>query len=88
MTTPDAFAQYEHQRKAFQIHATVYAATMVGIFLVNLLVNLAAGTTGDIWAWWAVWALLGWGIGIAVHGLVVRLNRPDTAVAAAAPTQA
>jgi hypothetical protein len=31
-----------------------------------------AGTT----AWWSVWAFIGWGLGIVVHGLVVRLNRP------------
>ena len=75
-TTPGAFAPYEHQRKAFHIHATVFAATMVLIVLVNLMVNLAAGITGDLGAWWSGWALLGWGIGIAIHGLVVRLNRP------------
>ena len=75
-TTTDTFDQYEHQRKAFHVHATVFAATMVLIFAVNLLVNLAAGITGDLGTWWFAWALLGWGIGIAVHGLVVRLNRP------------
>lgn len=72
----EAFARYEHQRRAFHIHAAVFGASMVLIFLVNLLVNLGAGTTGDLGAWWFAWALLGWGIGIAVHGLVLRLNRP------------
>lgn len=72
----EAFELHEHQRKAFHIHATVFAATMVLIVIVNLLVNLTAGITGDLGAWWSAWALLGWGIGITVHGLVVRLNRP------------
>ena len=26
-------------------------------------------------AWWSGWALSGWGLGIAVHGLVVWLSR-------------
>ncbi|MEM8747579.1 MAG: 2TM domain-containing protein [Actinomycetota bacterium] len=30
----------------------------------------------DLWAWWSIWVLLGWGFGIAIHGLGVRLSRP------------
>ena len=63
------------QLRAFQIHAAVFAAGMVVIFLVNLFVNLAAGTTGQWSAWWSGWALIGWGLGVAVHGLVVWLSR-------------
>ena len=79
--TPDdqrqeAIDQYLHARKAFHAHAAVFAATMVGIFLVNLLTNLAAGITGQWSAWWSAWALLGWGLGIAVHGFVVWLSAP------------
>lgn len=68
--------EYVEQLRAFQIHAAVFAAGMVVIFLVNLFTNVAAGITGEWWAWWSGWALIGWGLGIAVHGLVVRLARP------------
>ena len=68
--------RYVQQLQAFHVHAGVFAGGMVVIFLVNLAVNAAAGTAGEWWAWWSAWALIGWGSGIAVHGLVVRLNRP------------
>ena len=66
------------QLRAFSIHARVYAASMIGIFVVNLAVNLAANVTGEWWAWWSVLALLGWGVGVAIHGLVVRMSRPQS----------
>ena len=46
---------------------------------VNLVTNISAGTADEWNAWWSVWALLGWSIGIAVHGFVVWLNRPSFA---------
>ena len=52
---------------------------MTVIFAVNLLTNLFAGIAGDWTAWWSVWALLCWGLGIVIHGLVVWLNRPSLA---------
>ena len=71
-----AARRYVEQLRAFYVHAGVFAATMLVIFTVNLLTNLSAGIAGEWTAWWSVWALLGWSSGIAVHGLVVRLNRP------------
>ncbi len=68
---------YRHQVRAFQAHAGVFAATMVLIFGVNLFVNLSAGIAGQWSAWWSIWALIGWSFGIAVHGLVVFLARPE-----------
>lgn len=74
---PERFEQaartYVDQLRAFYIHATVFGAGMVVIFVVNLATNAAAGVMGQ---WWSGWAFLGWGLGIAIHGLVVRLNRP------------
>jgi hypothetical protein len=78
--TVDPTHIYPKQVRAFQVHAVVFAATMVLIFMVNLLTNLAAGTAGYWSAWWSLWALIGWGSGIAVHGFVVWLNRPLPAV--------
>ena len=70
----EAARRYVEQLQALYAHVAVFAAGMVVIFLVNLATNVAAGITRDWWAWWSVWAFLGWGSGIAIHGLVVRLN--------------
>lgn len=67
---------YVQQLRAFHIHAAVFAGTMIVMFVVNLLTNGAAGIGGAWSAWWSIWAFVGWGLGIATHGLVVRLNRP------------
>ena len=72
----EAARRYVGQLRAFYIHAGIYAASMLIMFAVNLLTNLSAGIAGDWTAWWSAWALLGWGLGIVVHGLVVWLNRP------------
>jgi len=69
--------RHVQQLRAFHIHAGVFAGGMTIIFLVNLAINAAAGIAGEWWAWWSGWAFIGWGLGIAVHGLVVRLNRPE-----------
>ena len=70
--------QYEYQLRVFSIHAVVFAVGMVIIFVVNLATNAAAGITGEWWAWWSAWALLGWALAVAIHGLVVRMSRPQS----------
>ncbi len=70
--------QYVQQLRVFYIHASVFAVGMVIIFVVNLATNVAAGITGEWWAWWSAWVLLGWGLGVAIHGLVVRMSRPKS----------
>lgn len=72
----EAARRYVHQLRVFYVHAAVFAGSMAVNLAVNLLVNLSAGIAGEWSAWWSLWALIGWGAGIAVHGLVVRLNRP------------
>lgn len=72
-----AARQYVEQLRAFYAHAGMFAMGMVVMFAVNLLTNLSAGIASEWTAWWSAWAFLGWGLGIAVHGLVVRLNRPS-----------
>lgn len=76
--------RHDEQREAFRIHAAVFVAGMAVIILVNLLTNLAAGIAGEWWAWWSGWALLGWGLGLAIHGLVVRLARPTATTSTSA----
>jgi hypothetical protein len=61
----------------FYARACIFAASMLIIFAVDLLTTLSAGIVDEWAAWWSAWALLGWSPGIAVHGLVVRLNRPS-----------
>ncbi len=68
---------YDQQRRAFRAHLGVFAGSMVIIFLINLVINAASGLTTEWSAWWSVIALLGWGIGVAVHGIVLRVARPD-----------
>ncbi len=75
----EAARRYVQQLRVFHVHAAVFAGSMVVNFAVNLLVNLSAGIAGEWAAWWSLWALIGWGAGIAVDGLVVRLNRPSFA---------
>lgn len=73
----EAAKLYVRQLQAFYIHASTFVAGMAIMFVVNLATNLAAGIADNFWAWWSLWALVGWGAGIAVHGMVVRLNRPS-----------
>jgi hypothetical protein len=58
------------------MHAAVEVASMVIIFVVNLVTNIAAGITGYWWAWWSIWAVLGCGLAVAIHGLVVLMANP------------
>ncbi|MEM9041130.1 MAG: 2TM domain-containing protein [Actinomycetota bacterium] len=74
-----AARRYADQRRAFHGHVGGFATGMFIMLAVNLVTNISAGTAGEWNAWWTVWALLGWSIGIAVHGFVVWLNRPSFA---------
>jgi hypothetical protein len=64
-----------HQRGVLHIHAIVFVMSMALIVLVNAALNAAAGVAGEWWAWWSILALAGWGLGLSVHGTVVRLSR-------------
>ena len=46
----------------FYVHASAYVLVNIGLFVINVL---AGG------GWWFYWLLLGWGIGLGVHALVV-----------------
>lgn len=64
------------QLRAFQGHAGGFIVGMTVMFGVNLITNLAAGIAGNWSAWWSLWAFIGWGAGVMIHGFVVWLNRP------------
>jgi fatty acid desaturase len=51
--------------KGFYIHLFVFAVVMAGLFVVNVLVG------GQ---WWVQWVLLGWGAGVAAHGIAVLVH--------------
>jgi fatty acid desaturase len=48
--------------RSFYLHLILYAAVMALLFVIDWL-----GGPG----WWFVWPLLGWGIGVAMHGISV-----------------
>ncbi len=49
------------QRKlGFQIHAVVFVLGLAVLIAVNLL-------TGPLY--WVLWVILGWGVGLLMHGL-------------------
>lgn len=47
------------QQRGFRVHAIVFVPAMLALFIINYL-------TGTHY-WWALWVLLGWGIGLACH---------------------
>jgi hypothetical protein len=52
-------------KMGFYIHALVYVCVNAGLFLLNQF-------SSDVR--WHVFPLLGWGIGLAIHGLVTLVN--------------
>lgn len=52
-------------KMGFCIHALVYVLVNLGLFAIS-------SATGR--GHWHVWPLLGWGLGLAIHGLVTFAN--------------
>ncbi|MCB2020901.1 MAG: 2TM domain-containing protein [Burkholderiaceae bacterium] len=52
-------------KMGFYIHLLVYVLVNLGLFAINM----ARG--GEHWA---IWPLAGWGLGLAIHGIVTFLN--------------
>ena len=50
-----------NQKMGFYIHATVFVVVNLGL----AALNLAGGGRG-----WHLWPLAGWGLGLAIHGIV------------------
>lgn len=49
-------------KTGFYTHALVYVLVNLGLFAINTV------TGGEHWA---IWPLAGWGLGLAIHGIVV-----------------
>jgi hypothetical protein len=63
-----AYQQARERAEAIQglyIHLLVYLVINACLFAINWF------TTGGDGGWWFVWPLLGWGIGLLIHVLVV-----------------
>lgn len=55
--------EYVRDIKAFYTHAIIYGVVMVGLFTLNIVTSSGY--------FWAIWPALGWGIGLAAHGLSI-----------------
>jgi len=49
--------------KGFYAHLTVYLVVNAGLFLINFATNRDS--------WWIYWPLLGWGIALVIHAVVL-----------------
>lgn len=54
--------QRVEELKGFYVHLAIFLVANSGLLLINLV------TAG---VWWFYWPLLGWGIGLAAHAIVV-----------------
>ena len=55
--------EYVRDIKGFYSHLISYASVIFGLLLLNALTSPHY--------WWVIWPALGWGIGLAIHGLNV-----------------
>jgi hypothetical protein len=55
------------QKTGFYVHALVFVLVNLGLFALN-------GVLGGYR--WSVWPAWGWGLGLAIHGLVTFLTLP------------
>jgi hypothetical protein len=63
--------RHVERKLGFYIHLSVYLAVNTGLITLNILLASAKP--------WAVFPLLGWGIGLLFHGLAVFLHAPGAA---------
>jgi hypothetical protein len=59
--------------RGFLIHLTTYVVVIIGLATFNLITNPAHP--------WFFWVLCGWGVGVAVHDLVLLMKFRRTRVA-------
>jgi len=54
--------------KGFYVHLLVFVLVLAGLFAINAV-------SGG--AWWVLWVLFGWGIGVGAHALAVFGRAPQ-----------
>jgi 2TM domain len=55
-------------RRGFRVHATIFV-------IVNGLLVIIWALSGSAY-FWPIWAMLGWGIGLLLHGWSVYFRKP------------
>lgn len=53
--------------KGFYVHALVFVLVNGGL----VAINLATQREDSRFAWWSLWPVFGWGIGLVAHGVSV-----------------
>jgi 2TM domain len=60
-----------HRIAKFYRHLMVYVIVIGLLWILNAII-IFSGTQPNKWySWWAVWPMLGWGIGLFVHGITL-----------------
>ncbi|AXH97749.1 2TM domain-containing protein [Ornithinimicrobium avium] len=58
------------EKKAFRIHLTTYVVIMGFLVAIWLITGMGY--------FWPIWPMMGWGIGLALHGASLRWDRDPT----------
>ncbi|WP_151526213.1 2TM domain-containing protein [Serinicoccus kebangsaanensis] len=66
-----ALARIE-QRKEFRQHLSIYLIIMTMLTLIWLV------TSGWGEYFWPIWPMMGWGVGVAIHGASLALDKEPT----------
>jgi hypothetical protein len=54
--------------QGFYVHLGMYLVVNLGVFIINMLTNPAKR--------WFLWPLIGWGIGVLIHGIAIAFEGP------------
>jgi hypothetical protein len=64
------------RRRAARMGVRIHLGAYLAMVVIVLTVWLAVGLTAGAWYFWAIWPILGAGIGLASHAIPVRLAVP------------
>lgn len=63
MNEEERARRHVRRLREFYVHALMYVVVMAGIVLLNWIISPTF--------WWVVFPAIGWGIGLAAHGISV-----------------
>jgi len=63
--------------KGFFMQLFVYFVVNIFLVLVNIFTLSANPGQRSIWEFWAIWPILGWGIGMLIYGFKVFFNNNE-----------
>lgn len=58
-------------KRELQVHLSAYLIVMLGLVLIWFVTNRGG-------YFWPIWPMIGWGIGLALHGASLRWDKPVT----------